>query len=152
LGSKNRVKINIMNKLSDTVSLRKLTFKSIIGFGSYKDLTVQDLCNLQRHKELLSIYYKLGRIDFVDEVKEYLCITGKRLIPKPGKDYTAYKFFHGEILYDIIEKERANGASKNLLYGIKKSNDKAIRGAQKARINKQNSPMINRARVQKVKE
>lgn len=86
------------------IKLRKLTFKSVIGFGNFKDLTVQDLVNLNRHKDLVNMYYKLGNIDFSEDVKEHMCITEKRVIQKPGKDLTAYKWFLHDILHDVIEK------------------------------------------------
>ena len=96
----------------DNLMLRKLTSKSIIGFGAYKDLTVQDLINLQRESELLSIYYNLAKIDFSDEVKKELCIDEKRSIKKPGVDRSAFYFFKGEILHDIIQKKKEKGEHK----------------------------------------
>jgi len=55
------------------VLLRTLTRKSIIGFGNYRDLSVQNLIDMARHKELLSIYYNFRNIDFnqdlIDELK-----------------------------------------------------------------------------------
>jgi hypothetical protein len=55
------------------VLLRTLTRKSLIGFGAYRDLTVQNLLDMARHKELLSIYYNFRNIDFnqdlIDELK-----------------------------------------------------------------------------------
>lgn len=82
--------------------LRKMTRKSIIGFGNYKDLTVQNLMDLQKHDELLSIYYNLEKIDFDDDVKFELCLYDYRQIPKPGKDKSAYWKHRGKILFDII--------------------------------------------------
>lgn len=96
----------------DNLLLRKLNFKSIIGFGNYKDLTVQDLINLQREMELVQIYYSLAKIDFVDEVKKELCIDEKRSIKKPGIDKTALKFFRKDILHDIITKKKEKGEHK----------------------------------------
>ena len=96
----------------DNLMLRKLTFKSIIGFGNYKDLTVQDLINLQREMELVQIYYNLAKIDYVPEVKEALCIDERRSIKKPGTDSTAFKFFRGDILHDIIIKKKEKGEHK----------------------------------------
>ena len=37
--------------------LRTLTKKSIIGFGNYVDLTIQNLFDMNKHKDLLEIYY-----------------------------------------------------------------------------------------------
>lgn len=98
----------------DIVKLRKLTFKSIIGFGNYKDITVQDMCNLHRHGELIDIYYNLGNIDFTDEVKKELCINERRSIKKPGTDKTARVFFKGEILDDIRANTKSRGENQNI--------------------------------------
>ncbi len=133
------------------VKLRKLTFKSIIGFGNYKDLTVHDLCALLRHRELIQIYYNLGNIDFSDEVKAELCINERRSIKKPGIDKTAYKFFHGEILHDIIDrnKERCGNDGKNFLSKMASVNKKDAVRASYVHDATVNSKMRNRNRIQK---
>ena len=71
--------------------LRKMTMKSKIGFGSFPDLCVQELINLKKYKELIKMYYSLDKIDFDDEVKDYLEIKFERVIKKPGKNYQMYK-------------------------------------------------------------
>lgn len=87
--------------------LRTMTRKSIIGFGNYKDLTIQNLMDLQKHDELLSIYYSLEKIDFDADVKKELFLDEFRQIQKPGKDKQAYWKFRGQILFDIIEFNRS---------------------------------------------
>jgi hypothetical protein len=114
----------------DLVRLRKLTFKSIIGFGINKDLTVQDLCTLNKEDELINIYYMLGNIDFSDEVKERLCINERRSIKKPGKDRSAYYFFKGEILSDIIERRKEKGEGQKGLRGRLNYMDKSNIGVK----------------------
>ncbi len=71
--------------------LRRMTMKSKIGFGIYPDLCVQELIQLKKYKELISMYYQLDKIDFDDEVKDFLEIKYERVIPKPGKNYQMYK-------------------------------------------------------------
>ena len=145
-GTEKVFKQNKINGIMGIVLLRKLTMKSIIGFGNYKDLTVQDLCNLQRHKELISIYYKLGNIDFADDVKTALFINNKREIKKPGKDYTAYMFFVNTILSDIIEN---GGNHHHFLSKMARADKYLAKGKNKAWENKINSPIRNRDRNQK---
>jgi hypothetical protein len=93
-----------------TILLRTLTRKSIIGFGNYRDLTVQNLIDMARHKELLSIYYNFRNIDFnqdlIDELKidEVYRIDKKkpqteRFIPNAGR-------YIGQCVSLIIEENR----------------------------------------------
>jgi len=136
------------------VLLRKLTVKSIIGFGAYRDLRVQDLINLKRHKELINIYYNLGNIDFSEEVKEYCCITPDREITKPGKDNSAYRFFVGDCLYDIIGRDDSYNKNneyklRNEVRLLRKSEQNAKVKANVIRQNKEKSKIHNRNRNQK---
>lgn len=90
-----------------TLLLRTLTAKSIIGFGKYKDITVQNLLDLHNHKALLEIYYLFRNIDFCKELKEQLCIYGEREIDKKDRSNERYnnKHFIGLCLFDIINKQ-----------------------------------------------
>ena len=77
------------NNITPTPTLRKLSFKSKMGFGKYADLTVQEIINMQRTSYLRAIYYNLEGISFLDEVLEKLRIIGPDhdyTIPKPGKN------------------------------------------------------------------
>ena len=68
-----------------TLLLRTLTHKSKLGFGTYdmKDLTIRQLIDCGKARELIKMYYTLGMINYADEVLDELCITEK--IGKPGK-------------------------------------------------------------------
>lgn len=68
--------------MSDVVLLRTLSRKSIIGFGGFTDLTVQNLLDTRKERELLRIYYFFRNIDFLPDIKEELCITPERSIDK----------------------------------------------------------------------
>jgi hypothetical protein len=89
------------------VLLRKLTRKSVIGFSAYVDLTVQNLLDQYKHKELLELYYFFRNIDFADDVLEELHITGERRLDKknslPDEDRFKYKYLVGQCLYSLIE-------------------------------------------------
>ena len=67
------------------VLLRTLTRKSILGFGKYVDLTVQNMLDTFLSKELLNIYYTCRNIDFNQDLKDELCIHGEREINKKEK-------------------------------------------------------------------
>ena len=70
-----------------SVNLRKLTRKSRLGFGyrDIKDITIQDILIMNKHKELIKIYFGLGKINFIDEILDELGISEEMRIPKPGK-------------------------------------------------------------------
>ena len=70
-----------------SVNLRKLTRKSRLGFGyrDIKHITIQDILIMNKHKELIKIYFGLGKINFTDDILEELGITEDMRIEKPGK-------------------------------------------------------------------
>ena len=70
-----------------SVNLRKLTRKSRLGFGyrDIKDITIQDILIMNKHKELIKIYFGLGKINFTDDILDELGISEDMRIEKPGK-------------------------------------------------------------------
>lgn len=77
------------DNITSTPLLRKLSFKSKIGFGKYTDLTVQEIIDMERSSYLRAIYYNMEGISFTDDVlKKLRIITDKYdyTIPKPGKN------------------------------------------------------------------
>ena len=81
--------MDILDFGSDTysVNLRKLTRKSRLGFGyrDIKHITIQDILIMNKHKELIKIYFGLGKINFTDDILEELGISEDMRIEKPGK-------------------------------------------------------------------
>lgn len=72
---------------SYSVNLRKLTRKARLGFG-YKDIkhiTIQDILIMNKHKELIKIYFGLDKITFMDDILEECGIDEDMRIEKPGK-------------------------------------------------------------------
>ena len=69
------------------VNLRKLTRKSRLGFGyrDIKNINIQDILIMNKHKELIKIYFGLGKINFTDDILEELGISEDMRIKKPGK-------------------------------------------------------------------
>jgi len=72
---------------SYSVNLRKLTRKARLGFGykEIKEITIQDILIMNKHKELIKIYFGLDKITFMDDILEECGITEDMRIEKPGK-------------------------------------------------------------------
>jgi hypothetical protein len=72
---------------SYSVNLRKLTRKSRLGFGykEIKEIRIQDILIMNKHKELIKIYFGLDKITFMDDILDELGITEDMRIEKPGK-------------------------------------------------------------------
>jgi len=69
----------------DIVRLRTLTFKSIIGFGRYEYMSVQQIIDLQDASYLKWLYYNAEGISFTEDVLDYIKIFTFRRVKKPGK-------------------------------------------------------------------
>tara|TARA_R110000764_G_scaffold70747_1_gene146084 strand:+ start:16 stop:420 length:405 start_codon:yes stop_codon:yes gene_type:complete len=104
---------------------RVLTFKSNIGFGDFKDFTVQQVIDVGKEYELVKMYYNLDRIDFRQDVKDRLFITKEREIVKPSKDYTMRKKHAFAIVQDLIDFRENRGLS-NIGRAFNIANGKAI--------------------------
>ena len=61
---------------SYSVNLRKLTRKSRLGFGykEIKEIRIQDILIMNKHRELIKIYFDLDKITFMDSGKS--CCNG----------------------------------------------------------------------------
>ena len=129
--------------------LRKMTFKSKIGFGRYPDLTVKELIDIGKASELIYMYYGLDRIDFVQEVKDELCIEE---ITKPGKILDRIE--KNNICYKCIGLYMEKGKLKDEKFAIKignykKAEDKCKLKIAKSKTNWAASKIVNRGRNQK---
>ncbi len=105
------------------VLLRTLTQKSIIGFGAFTDLTVQNLLDTFRYKELLEIYYNFRNIDYCQELKDILCIEGDRVInkrePNPDRFFKDAKKKIYACMAALIEKKTSEQKGHELHYRAK---------------------------------
>ena len=72
---------------SYSVNMRKLTRKARLGFGykEIKHITIQDILIMNKHKELIKIYFGLDKITFMDDILEECGISEDMRIEKPGK-------------------------------------------------------------------
>lgn len=132
------VSLYMENKSTQSINLRTLTLKSKIGFGAYKLLTVNELINLGKHRELLEYYYRLTMINFNQEVKDLLFITKDREINKPGKGKHHWIFIcYGECLnaryagkditFIALDRKKIKGIDKANAYASLKKSENSCR-------------------------
>lgn len=123
------------------VLLRTLTKKSVIGFGLYKDMTVQNMIDTCNVYELLSIYYTCRNIDFNQDLKDELCIFGEREIDKKKPSESRYvengRLYQKLCMRDIIDKkdeetrQKEKGIRRKFAFEKKrrrKNREKILRG------------------------
>jgi hypothetical protein len=85
----------------DTIRLRTLTEKSILGFGRHADLKVGDILKTFKFRYLRFVYYNCSMISFTDDILDKIYITPEYRIDKPGKNPDMCK-----TLNDIIDTKR----------------------------------------------
>ena len=81
-----------------------------MGFGKYKDKTVQEMLDLKRTLDLISAYYKLTSINYQEDILTELKITEQYRIEKPSANKEMYYKFLNENGYKL--RSRAQGADK----------------------------------------
>ena len=118
------------------VLLRTLTGKSIIGFGQYRDLTIQNLIDTAQHKELLHMYYFLRNIDYNEDIIKQLKIDQVyRIDKKNSKDEVRFKKeyykYINKCLYLIISEQIENNSKNNIVRMI---NVRRVKGDRKKNI------------------
>ena len=100
---------------SYSVNLRKLTRKARLGFGyqEIKNITIQDILIMNKHKELIKIYFGLDKITFMDDILDELGITEEMRIEKPGKirDYTERDELVKEALITVKARKKEEVAA-----------------------------------------
>lgn len=95
------------------MKFRKLTKKSRIGFGTYKDATVERMFVMGKTVDLIQMYYNLSHITFFDEILTELKITPEWTIQKPGSDREKGRdftrtFYNSEMVDRRERKEKRN--------------------------------------------
>lgn len=76
--------MNILVPTTESILLRTLTGKSVLWFGKYNGVKVQQVIDLRSHTYLRWIYYNITGITFTDDILKELTITENRKIKKPG--------------------------------------------------------------------
>lgn len=72
--------------MSTTITLRTLTPKSKIGWGTYANKTVQELLDARNYKYLAWLYYNVQWLTYTEDILQQIKIWDKERIPKPGID------------------------------------------------------------------
>ena len=132
------------NNITPTPTLRKLSFKSKMGFGKYADLTVQEIINMQRTSYLRAIYYNLEGISFLDEVLEKLRIIGPDhdyTIPKPGKNIEYGEEIYHKLMSDLSFKVKSSIAKRHTKDNLQKII--SVQKADKNSFSKDNLTRVN---------
>ena len=113
-----------------SVNLRKLTRKSRLGFGyrDIKDITVQDIMIMNKHKELIKIYFGLGKINFTDDILDELGISEDMRIQKPGKisDYNERDILVAKALKVVKERRKEETAAFRKMAQEMRENNKKV--------------------------
>lgn len=91
-------------------TLRTLTKKSKLGFGKYKELTVQKIIDMRMPLVLISPYFKLTSINYTEDILKELRISSKYKVDKPGKDLELYYEFLDDKGFKRFD--RGKGADK----------------------------------------
>lgn len=86
----------------DRTLLRKLTWKSKLGFGKYADMTVKSIFIADRDY-LGFVYYNCDMIDFCDEIKQELQLIE---IAKPGKSPETKPKWEYKVGQSMIDEQR----------------------------------------------
>jgi hypothetical protein len=112
-----------------SVNLRKLTRKSRLGFGyrDIKHITIQDILIMNKHKELIKIYFGLGKINFIDEILDELGISDDMRIEKPGKieDYELRDKLVAKALVTVkARKKEEVAAFRKMAQEMREKNEK----------------------------
>lgn len=74
----------------DTLRLRTMTEKSIIGFGKFTDLSVQNLIDMKKTREIRWIYFNCSMLSFQDNILDWAGIINEYRIEKPGTNKELY--------------------------------------------------------------
>jgi hypothetical protein len=70
----------------DVIKLRILTRKSLLKFGMYATLGVQQVIDLRHFRYLRWCYFNISGISFTDDILEEIHISEQYKIEKPGTD------------------------------------------------------------------
>lgn len=112
--------------MSDVTLLRKLTRKSILKFGQYSDLQVQNLLDLQRYKYLRWVYFNCSNISFMDDILDEIRIPLNFRIVKPSKNPDLNLELQEAIFENLSDDYKEMYLKKQEKIGKKMSKGKAI--------------------------
>lgn len=112
--------------MSDVTLLRKLTRKSILKFGQYSDLQVQNLLDLKTYKYLRWVYFNCSNISFMDDILDEIRIPLHFRIVKPSKNTDLHFKLNEEIFDNLDDDFKEKYLKKNEKLTSKRAKGKAI--------------------------
>ncbi len=101
-----------LSKFFIRMKFRKMTRKSIIGYGSYKHQTVERMLKFKPF-DLVKMYFKLSQITFFDDILDELGITNEWRINKSGTEVEKYLQFMEAKHPEALEKRIQNYRKKS---------------------------------------
>ena len=116
---------NKLTTMGSVVLLRKLTNKSIMNFGKYFDLTVQQCLDTKKRKYLRWVYFNCSNITFTDELLDELLIPVWYRFDKPSKNVELGKKLEENLMetYSDAFKEKLKKKGKRLSEGRAMKNE-----------------------------
>lgn len=75
---------SLTEKVEGRIALRTLTEKSLLGFGKYGELRVQEIIDFRGGVYLRWCYFNREEISFQEQILNKINITQKHYIKKPG--------------------------------------------------------------------
>lgn len=109
--------------ITGNITLRTLTRKSIVPYGRYKGMRVEELLNYKK-MEVGFLYYNVQWISFTDDVLEEACIFESRRIEKPSVSMEKYNEYlagvktHGRCVKGVAKRiadKREEGKARRRL-------------------------------------
>lgn len=104
--------------IGGAVLLRTLTRKSVLWFGKFEGLKIQQIIDLRHQTYLRWIYYNCKEVTFLDDILSEITIIEDRRIVKPGTCPEKHNEVCDENLKKISFKSKARF---NKLARVKKS-------------------------------
>ena len=121
-------------ELSDQNSylrLRILAPKSLMGFGIFKDLSVQIMLDQKRHRALLNSYYGLSKISYLPDILKMMGVMKEQEIEKPGK------------IVDLKERSQAVYKALGIIWGRLDAKTNMIERSKAKHRNAKNRHRVN---------
>ncbi len=104
--------------IGGAVLLRTLTRKSVLWFGKFEGLKIQQIIDLRHQTYLRWIYYNCKEVTFLDDILSEITIIEDRRIAKPG----ICPEKHREVWVENSEKMSFNSKARlNKVARVKKS-------------------------------
>lgn len=102
----------------DVPILRTLAWKSILGFGKYKELSIQQIFDLGHTAYLRYIYFNVEGLSFSEEILKKIHVINElydNKIAKPGTNPELGKKIDGIMFNYHVQKEGNSAHTMNMI-------------------------------------